>query len=92
MRKLPMISLLVTAALSTAGQSQETTNGVIRLDPALDEIVSPDTKAELVVSGVSSSPWVTSPGRIGNPRHVFHFLRGRYIGTLVQISSERKRG
>lgn len=47
LRKLATLSLLLTAIILTRAMAQDPEQGsVVRLDPALDDIVSPDTKLE----------------------------------------------
>jgi gluconolactonase len=51
MRTFSFVAVLLTAAFTTVGQTQEVRNGIIRLDPAIDGVVSADAKAEPVASG-----------------------------------------
>jgi gluconolactonase len=52
MRNLTVYAALCVAALTGAAQAQQSTNKpVTRLDPALDALISPDAKLELVKGG-----------------------------------------
>ncbi|HEV8108950.1 MAG TPA: hypothetical protein VGP97_15645 [Burkholderiales bacterium] len=52
MRKLPILPAMLLAALACAGaRAQSDKPAVMRLDPALDALVSPDAKLERVKGG-----------------------------------------